>query len=169
LLPASFVRYVESVGEGLEAVAAGGGRIAVDALAAERGMSRSHFSHYFRARTGLSPARLMTEVRIREAARTLVASAPRRLPARDRVSMGEGPGGRRHEGFYSRGIEVGIGDRAPGHTYEGESAWPAETSVPRSKPPCAMTISRSGRQLGVERAPRWDASRPHKSNILEVS
>jgi AraC-like DNA-binding protein len=48
--------------------------IGVDALAADRGMSRSHFSHYFRARTGMSPARFMTEVRIREAARTLVAT-----------------------------------------------------------------------------------------------
>jgi AraC-like DNA-binding protein len=49
----------------------------VDALAAERGMSRSHFSHDFRARTGLSPARFMTEIRVQEAARMLVAtSAP---------------------------------------------------------------------------------------------
>jgi AraC-like DNA-binding protein len=48
--------------------------VAVDALAAERGMSRSHFSHHFHARTGLSPARFMTEVRIREAARALVAT-----------------------------------------------------------------------------------------------
>jgi AraC-like DNA-binding protein len=48
--------------------------IGVDALAAERGMSRSHFTHYFRARTGLSPARFMTEVRIQEAARDLVAT-----------------------------------------------------------------------------------------------
>jgi AraC-like DNA-binding protein len=47
---------------------------AVDALAAERGMSRSHFSHDFRARTGLSPARFMTEVRVQEAARMLVAT-----------------------------------------------------------------------------------------------
>jgi AraC-like DNA-binding protein len=48
--------------------------IAVDALAAERGMSRSHFTHFFRARTGLSPARFMTEIRVREAARMLVAT-----------------------------------------------------------------------------------------------
>jgi len=46
----------------------------VAALAAERGMSRSHFSHEFHARTGLSPARFMTEVRVQEAARTLVAT-----------------------------------------------------------------------------------------------
>jgi transcriptional regulator GlxA family with amidase domain len=48
--------------------------IGVDAIAADRGMSRSHFSHHFRARTGLSPARFMTEVRIREAARALAAT-----------------------------------------------------------------------------------------------
>jgi AraC-like DNA-binding protein len=48
--------------------------ITVDALAAERGMSRSHFTHFFRARTGLSPARYMTELRINEAARLLVAT-----------------------------------------------------------------------------------------------
>jgi AraC-like DNA-binding protein len=48
--------------------------ISVDDLAAERGMSRSHFSHFFRARTGLSPGRYMTEVRIQEAARMLVAT-----------------------------------------------------------------------------------------------
>jgi AraC-like DNA-binding protein len=44
----------------------------VEALAAEFGMSRSHFSHYFRARTALTPARFVTEVRVREAARLLV-------------------------------------------------------------------------------------------------
>jgi AraC-like DNA-binding protein len=46
----------------------------VDAVAAERGMSRSHFSHYFRARTGLTPARFMNEVRVQEAARMLVTT-----------------------------------------------------------------------------------------------
>jgi AraC-like DNA-binding protein len=46
--------------------------IAVETLAAEQGMSRSHFSHFFRARTGLTPARFVTEVRINEAARLLV-------------------------------------------------------------------------------------------------
>jgi AraC-like DNA-binding protein len=44
----------------------------VNALAAEHGMSRTHFSHYFRARTGLTPARFAAEARIREAARMLV-------------------------------------------------------------------------------------------------
>jgi AraC-like DNA-binding protein len=47
---------------------------AVHALAAEYGMSRSHFSHFFRNRTGLTPARFATEVRIQEATRMLVES-----------------------------------------------------------------------------------------------
>jgi AraC-like DNA-binding protein len=46
--------------------------IAVDALAAEYGMSRSHFSHFFRASTGLTPARFATEVRVHEASRLLL-------------------------------------------------------------------------------------------------
>ena len=46
----------------------------VDQVAAERGMSRSHFSHHFRASTGLSPARYMTELRVQEAARALLAT-----------------------------------------------------------------------------------------------
>jgi AraC-like DNA-binding protein len=46
----------------------------VEQIAAERGMSRSHFSHHFRACTGLSPARYMTEVRVQEAARALLAT-----------------------------------------------------------------------------------------------
>jgi AraC-like DNA-binding protein len=46
----------------------------VEALAAKRGMSRSYFSHYFRKRTGMSPARFMTEVRIQEAAHMLVST-----------------------------------------------------------------------------------------------
>jgi AraC-like DNA-binding protein len=58
-------------------VAEGHRRIDVEALAAERGMSRSAFSHFFRARTGQSPARFMTEVRVQEAARLLVTT---RLP-----------------------------------------------------------------------------------------
>jgi len=41
-------------------------------VASEHGMSRSHFSHYFKARTGLSPARFMAEVRIQEASRLLL-------------------------------------------------------------------------------------------------
>ena len=47
---------------------------AVDVLADDYGMSRSHFSHFFRARTGLTPARFATEVRIHEAARLLVGT-----------------------------------------------------------------------------------------------
>jgi AraC-like DNA-binding protein len=50
--------------------------VAVDTLAAEYGMSRSHFSHFFRARTGLTPARFATEVRIHEATRMLRTHAP---------------------------------------------------------------------------------------------
>jgi AraC-like DNA-binding protein len=46
----------------------------VDVLAAERGMSRSNFSHYFKARTGLTPAAFATGVRIREAARMLLST-----------------------------------------------------------------------------------------------
>jgi len=47
-------------------------------------MSRSHFSHYFRTRTGLAPAQFMTEVRIREASRALVATrAPLKEIAND--------------------------------------------------------------------------------------
>jgi AraC-like DNA-binding protein len=47
---------------------------AVELVAAERGMSRSYFSHYFHKCTGLSPARFMTEVRVQEAARMLIAT-----------------------------------------------------------------------------------------------
>jgi len=46
----------------------------VDALAAEHGMSRSHFSHFFRARTGLTPARVIAQARVQEAARMLLES-----------------------------------------------------------------------------------------------
>jgi AraC-like DNA-binding protein len=46
----------------------------VTSVAAERGMTRSHFSHDFQARTGLTPARFMTEVRVQEAARSLLAT-----------------------------------------------------------------------------------------------
>jgi AraC-like DNA-binding protein len=45
---------------------------AVADVAAEHGMTRSHFSHFLKARTGQSPARFMTELRIQEAARLLV-------------------------------------------------------------------------------------------------
>jgi AraC-like DNA-binding protein len=46
--------------------------IGVEAVAAEYGMSRSHFSHFFRARTGYTPARFAIEVRTHEAARLLL-------------------------------------------------------------------------------------------------
>jgi AraC-like DNA-binding protein len=46
--------------------------LAVDALAAEHGMSRSHFSHWFRNHTGLTPARFAAEVRVQEASRMLL-------------------------------------------------------------------------------------------------
>ncbi len=49
----------------------------VEAIAREHGMSRSAFSHFFRARTGTSPARYATEVRVAEAARLLATT---RLP-----------------------------------------------------------------------------------------
>jgi AraC-like DNA-binding protein len=49
-------------------------RLEVSALAAEHGLSRTAFSHYFRERTGLAPARFMTEVRLQAAARLLVAT-----------------------------------------------------------------------------------------------
>ena len=48
--------------------------IDVEALAAEYGMSRSHFSHFFRARTGLTPAHFATQVRIHQAAHMLLNS-----------------------------------------------------------------------------------------------
>ena len=51
--------------------------IPVEALAEERGMSRSAYGHFFRARTGLTPAHFMTEVRVQEAARLLTTT---RLP-----------------------------------------------------------------------------------------
>jgi AraC-like DNA-binding protein len=44
----------------------------VNALAAEYGMSRTHFSHFFRKLTGLTPARFAIEVRIHQATRMLV-------------------------------------------------------------------------------------------------
>jgi AraC-like DNA-binding protein len=44
----------------------------VSAMAAEYGLSRTHFSHIFRARTGLTPARFAAEVRIHHAARLLL-------------------------------------------------------------------------------------------------
>jgi AraC-like DNA-binding protein len=53
--------------------------LGVARVAAEHGMSRSHFSHYLKARTGLSPGRFMTEVRVQEAARLLVQT---RIPVK---------------------------------------------------------------------------------------
>jgi AraC-like DNA-binding protein len=44
----------------------------VNALAAEYGMTRTHFSHFFRERTGQTPARFAVEVRIHQATRMLV-------------------------------------------------------------------------------------------------
>jgi AraC-like DNA-binding protein len=55
-------RVVASLPEALDATA----------LAADYGMSRTHFSHFFRARTGLTPARFATEVRVHQAARMLI-------------------------------------------------------------------------------------------------
>lgn len=49
----------------------------VNALAAEYGMSRTHFSHFFRARTGLTPARFAAEVRVHHATGLLL---DRRIP-----------------------------------------------------------------------------------------
>jgi AraC-like DNA-binding protein len=44
----------------------------VSALASDFGMSRTHFSHFFRSRTGFTPAHYATEVRVHEAARMLL-------------------------------------------------------------------------------------------------
>ena len=44
----------------------------VTGLATEYGMSRTHFSHYFRARTGSAPAHFAAEVRVHLAARMLL-------------------------------------------------------------------------------------------------
>jgi AraC-like DNA-binding protein len=44
----------------------------VNALAADYGMSRTHFSHFFRSRTGLTPARFAAEVRVHRATRLLL-------------------------------------------------------------------------------------------------
>jgi AraC-like DNA-binding protein len=43
----------------------------VDALAAEYGMTRTNFSHFFRSRTGLTPARVILQARLEQAARLL--------------------------------------------------------------------------------------------------
>jgi AraC-like DNA-binding protein len=46
----------------------------VNALAAEYAMSRTHFSHFFRKCTGLTPARFAADVRIHQATRMLLAT-----------------------------------------------------------------------------------------------
>jgi len=43
----------------------------VKALAAKYGMSRTRFSHFFRERTGQTPARVVTQTRIQEATRMM--------------------------------------------------------------------------------------------------
>ncbi|MGD0835548.1 MAG: AraC family transcriptional regulator [Polyangia bacterium] len=48
------------------------GALSVHALAAEFGMSRSHFSHLFHARTGRTPAHFAVEVRLQKAADLLI-------------------------------------------------------------------------------------------------
>lgn len=50
-------------------------RLGVELLAAEHGMSRSAFSHFFRARTGHSPAGFITEVRVQQAERLLATTS----------------------------------------------------------------------------------------------
>lgn len=45
--------------------------IDVAELASSSGMSRSHYSHYFRKTTGISPARYLTDIRLQEVARQL--------------------------------------------------------------------------------------------------
>jgi AraC-like DNA-binding protein len=56
----------------------------VKGLAAAYGMSRTHFSHYFRAQTGLTPARFVAEVRVELAARLLTDTrAPLKQVAQD--------------------------------------------------------------------------------------
>ena len=47
----------------------------VEALAARRGLSRSRFSHHFKAVTGLPPARWVRQVQLEDAARRLLDSA----------------------------------------------------------------------------------------------
>jgi AraC-like DNA-binding protein len=47
-------------------------------LAQMAGMSRSHFGHYFKATTGLTPAHVITQIRLQEAAHRLVYS-PQKL------------------------------------------------------------------------------------------
>lgn len=46
--------------------------LGVTELAARQGMTRSHFSHYFRATTGMTPAQYIMRIRIEEAAQRLM-------------------------------------------------------------------------------------------------
>jgi AraC-like DNA-binding protein len=56
----------------------------VNALASDYGLSRTHFSHFFRAQTGLTPARFATEVRVHLATRMLLDTrAPLKQIAED--------------------------------------------------------------------------------------
>ena len=48
--------------------------LGLERLARERGLTPSAFSHFFRARTGLTPARFISEVKVQEAARLLVTT-----------------------------------------------------------------------------------------------
>ncbi|MBV9491575.1 MAG: helix-turn-helix transcriptional regulator [Verrucomicrobia bacterium] len=52
----------------------GNGSFGVSEIAAKWGMSRTHFSHHFRKTTGLSPGRFITQVKVGEVARLLMAS-----------------------------------------------------------------------------------------------
>jgi len=54
-----------------EVLAEIGRPLAVATLAGRRGLSRSHFSHFFKARTGITPAWFMTAIRVQEASRRL--------------------------------------------------------------------------------------------------
>ncbi|MES1186530.1 MAG: AraC family transcriptional regulator [Myxococcales bacterium] len=48
--------------------------LGIELLASERGMTGTAFSHFFRARTGLTPAHFISEVKVQEAARLLVTT-----------------------------------------------------------------------------------------------
>ncbi|HVZ89077.1 MAG TPA: AraC family transcriptional regulator [Polyangia bacterium] len=74
--------------------------VTVQELAADHGMSQSRFSHYFRARTGLTPANFIADVRVKEAARMLVETA---APLRD-VSEMWGFANRSHFGKVFRRV-----------------------------------------------------------------
>ena len=66
-------RLLESVRQ--RVLATPGRPVSVRALSIDHGMSQSRFSHYFRARTGLTPAAFMIEARIKEAAHALVETS----------------------------------------------------------------------------------------------